>query len=121
VLIGVLSFFLVFQANFSEYVPGFLRIAGGVALMRACDYCLLSSCLILISVIARLVISVCEKSSIAACFARASALSFSVTSSCSATQKMEIVAPLEMTTLQALSNGVARLAQVCQRGCAGDR
>jgi hypothetical protein len=118
---GMMSFFLIFQANFAKYVHGFLKMAAGVALMRACDYCLLASCLILIPVIARLVISVCGKSSIAVCFARASALSFPVTSSCPGTQKIEIVAPLEMTSLQALSNRVARLAQVCQRGWAGNR
>jgi hypothetical protein len=85
-------------------------MAAGVALMRAYDYCLLASCLILISVIARLVISVCGKSSIAACFARVSALLFSVMFSCSGTHEMEIVAPLEMTTLQTL---MQRSCQAC--------
>jgi hypothetical protein len=61
----MMSFFLVFQANFSEYVLGFLRMAAGVALMSACNHCYLTSCLIFIPAIARLVISACEKSSIA--------------------------------------------------------
>jgi hypothetical protein len=34
----MMSFFLVFQANFAKYVLGFLKMAAGVALMRACDY-----------------------------------------------------------------------------------
>jgi hypothetical protein len=70
--------------------------------MSARDHCLLASCLILIPVIGRLVISVCGKSSIAAGFARASALLFLVTFSCPETQRIEIVAALEMTSLQAM-------------------
>jgi hypothetical protein len=94
--------FLDFQANFAEYVLGFLRMATRVALMSTQDHCLLASCLILITVIARLVISVCGNSRIATFFARASALSFPVMSSCSGTQTMEMVAPLRMISLQAL-------------------
>jgi hypothetical protein len=105
----MMSFLLVFQVNFAEYVLGFLRMAAGVAL-NAQDYCLLASCLILILVIARLVISVCGKSRIATIFARASALSFPVRSSCSGTQTMEMVAPLRMIFLQAL---MQRSCQVC--------
>jgi hypothetical protein len=55
-----MSFFLVFHANFAEYVLGFLKMAARVALMSACDHCLLKSYLILIPVIARRVISVCK-------------------------------------------------------------
>jgi hypothetical protein len=116
----MMSFLLVFHANFAKYVLGFLRMAARVALMSACDHCLLASCLILISVIARLVISVCGKSSVVACFASASALLFPVTSSCPGTQKMEMVSPLEMTFLQALMQqsyqACANLSEGVRRG-----